>query len=236
MIRRQFFGSAAVAVCLALGPVLAEAAAPSPTLDRIKEARAITLGYRNDAAPFSFKDREGRVLGYSVELCARVATAVQKDLGLARDARAVDAARGRRPHRRGRLGSRRHRVRHDDGDAHPDEGRRFQPAHLRRRRQRPRPREVQAEAPRRPLRQEDRRHRRDDDRGGDRPGAERAVRHGDPGPGQGRRRGHARSSPAAASTPTRPTGSSSPACGSARRSRPISTSSPATSRSSPMRW
>jgi ABC-type amino acid transport substrate-binding protein len=82
MIRRQFFGSAAVAVCLALGPVLAEAAAPSPTLDRIKEARAITLGYRNDAAPFSFKDREGRVLGYSVELCARVATAVQKDLGL----------------------------------------------------------------------------------------------------------------------------------------------------------
>jgi ABC-type amino acid transport substrate-binding protein len=82
MIRRQFFGSAAVAVCLAFGPVLAEAAAPSPTLDRIKEARAITLGYRNDAAPFSFKDREGRVLGYSVELCARVATAVQKDLGL----------------------------------------------------------------------------------------------------------------------------------------------------------
>lgn len=82
MIRRQFFGSAAVAVCLALVPLLAEAAAPSPTLDRIKEARAITLGYRNDAAPFSFKDREGRVLGYSVELCARVATAVQKDLGL----------------------------------------------------------------------------------------------------------------------------------------------------------
>jgi ABC-type amino acid transport substrate-binding protein len=82
MIRRHFFGSAAVAVCLALGAALAEAAAPSPTLDRIKEARAITLGYRNDAAPFSFKDREGRVLGYSVELCARVATAVQKDLGL----------------------------------------------------------------------------------------------------------------------------------------------------------
>jgi ABC-type amino acid transport substrate-binding protein len=82
MIRRHLFGSAAVAVCLALGAALAEAAAPSPTLDRIKEARAITLGYRNDAAPFSFKDREGRVLGYSVELCARVATAVQKDLGL----------------------------------------------------------------------------------------------------------------------------------------------------------
>ena len=61
----------------------AKAAAPSPTLDRIKEARAITLGYRVDSSPFSFRDRDGRVLGYSVELCARVATAIQKDLGLA---------------------------------------------------------------------------------------------------------------------------------------------------------
>lgn len=59
------------------------AAAPSPSLDRIKEAGAISLGYRNDAAPFSFKDRDGRIQGYSVELCARVATAIQKDLGLA---------------------------------------------------------------------------------------------------------------------------------------------------------
>jgi glutamate/aspartate transport system substrate-binding protein len=80
---RPLFGLAVAAVLVALGVAPAEAAAPSPTLDRIKEARAITLGYRSDAAPFSFKDRDGRVLGYSVELCARVATAVQKDLGLA---------------------------------------------------------------------------------------------------------------------------------------------------------
>jgi glutamate/aspartate transport system substrate-binding protein len=73
---------ASLAAALVLHVAVSSAAAPSPTLDRIKEARAITLGYRNDAAPFSFKDREGRVLGYSVELCARVATAVQKDLGL----------------------------------------------------------------------------------------------------------------------------------------------------------
>lgn len=80
---RPLFGLAVAAALVVLGAAPAGAAAPSPTLDRIKEARAITLGYRSDAAPFSFKDRDGRVLGYSVELCARVATAVQKDLGLA---------------------------------------------------------------------------------------------------------------------------------------------------------
>jgi ABC-type amino acid transport substrate-binding protein len=74
---------AVLATVLSLFAAAAIAAAPSPTLDRIREARAITLGYRSDAAPFSFKDRDGRVLGYSVELCARVATAIQKELGLA---------------------------------------------------------------------------------------------------------------------------------------------------------
>jgi ABC-type amino acid transport substrate-binding protein len=74
---------ATLVATLVLHAAVSSAAAPSPTLDRIKDARAITLGYRSDAAPFSFKDRDGRVLGYSVELCARVATAIQKELGLA---------------------------------------------------------------------------------------------------------------------------------------------------------
>jgi glutamate/aspartate transport system substrate-binding protein len=74
---------ATLVATLVLHAAVCYAAAPSPTLDRIKDARAITLGYRSDAAPFSFKDRDGRVLGYSVELCARVATAIQKELGLA---------------------------------------------------------------------------------------------------------------------------------------------------------
>jgi ABC-type amino acid transport substrate-binding protein len=75
------------AVLVALGiagaaftPPAAEAA--SPTLDRIRQAGAITFGYREGAPPFSYRDREGRVLGYSVELCVRVAAAVQKALGL----------------------------------------------------------------------------------------------------------------------------------------------------------
>ena len=42
----------------------------------------ITFGYRDNAVPFAYKDREGRVRGYSVELCTRVAGSIQKELGL----------------------------------------------------------------------------------------------------------------------------------------------------------
>jgi glutamate/aspartate transport system substrate-binding protein len=69
--------AALVLACLTLA---ASASAASPTLDRIKEKGAITFAYRDGAAPFSFKDRDGRVRGYSVELCVRAALAVQREL------------------------------------------------------------------------------------------------------------------------------------------------------------
>lgn len=52
------------------------------TLDRIRDSATIRFAYREGAAPFSFKDRDGRVRGYSVDLCTRVAGAIQKDLGI----------------------------------------------------------------------------------------------------------------------------------------------------------
>src|SRR3977135_4162030 len=58
------------------------AAAASPTLDRIKERGSIVFSYRNAAPPFSYKDREGRVKGYSVDLCLRVAASIQKELAM----------------------------------------------------------------------------------------------------------------------------------------------------------
>jgi ABC-type amino acid transport substrate-binding protein len=70
---------ASAITCAAVPP---PAGAASPTLDRIKETRAIAFGYRDNAVPFSYKDREGRVRGYSVDLCTRVAGAIQKQLGL----------------------------------------------------------------------------------------------------------------------------------------------------------
>ncbi len=78
-MRRFLFLLAVVAL---VGPVSSAASAASPVLDRIKEKGVITFAYRDGAAPFSFKDRGGRVRGYSVDLCMRVATAVQRELAL----------------------------------------------------------------------------------------------------------------------------------------------------------
>ncbi len=68
-----------VAVGLA-GPV----AAASPTLDRIKATGKVTFGYRDNAPPFSARQRDGRVRGYSVELCEKIAAAIGGKLGLPR--------------------------------------------------------------------------------------------------------------------------------------------------------
>jgi len=77
MIRlRVFIASLA---CLAA----AAAMAASPTLDRIKASGSITFGYRDGSAPFSAKQRNGQVRGYSVELCEKVAAAVGRSLGMA---------------------------------------------------------------------------------------------------------------------------------------------------------
>jgi ABC-type amino acid transport substrate-binding protein len=58
------------------------AAAASPTLERIKSTGTITFGYRDGAAPFSARQRNGQVRGYTVELCEKVAAAVGRALGV----------------------------------------------------------------------------------------------------------------------------------------------------------
>ena len=75
------------AVLAAIGMLVAfastdTAAAASPTLDRIKSRGSIIFSYRNAAPPFSYKDREGHIKGYSVDLCTRVAAQIQKELGM----------------------------------------------------------------------------------------------------------------------------------------------------------
>lgn len=83
MPKLSLFSAAVVALGIASWFVPTSTEAASPTLDRIKQTGTISFGYRDGAAPFSYRDRDGRLRGYSVELCVRVATAVQKALGLA---------------------------------------------------------------------------------------------------------------------------------------------------------
>src|SRR5438046_3345484 len=63
--------------CVAVQPCAA-----SPTLDRIRDSGTITFAYRDHAAPFSYTDRDGRVRGYSTELCMAVAATIQQTLKL----------------------------------------------------------------------------------------------------------------------------------------------------------
>ena len=56
--------------CLLLLPGAALAAG---TLDRVKQSGTITLGYRADARPFSYRDESGSPAGYSVALCGKIA-------------------------------------------------------------------------------------------------------------------------------------------------------------------
>ena len=76
------FAAAHIAFASSAGLVAGSAEAQSPTLNRIKATGTITFGYRDNAVPFSYQDRDGRVKGYSVELCTRVAGSIQKDLGM----------------------------------------------------------------------------------------------------------------------------------------------------------
>ncbi len=73
--------AAAVALAAALAaPVGAQPA--GGTLAKIRDARTITLGYRADASPFSFADRNGQPAGYTVDLCTRVAASIGSALNL----------------------------------------------------------------------------------------------------------------------------------------------------------
>ena len=62
-------------------PVATVAPLPTTTLERIKAAGKIVLGYRADAAPMSYRDSSGQPAGYAVALCNRVVDAMKSDMG-----------------------------------------------------------------------------------------------------------------------------------------------------------
>jgi len=59
-------------------PALANA--QGSALDKIRDSKTVTMGYRSDALPFSFKGPNGQPAGYTVELCKRVAASIESQL------------------------------------------------------------------------------------------------------------------------------------------------------------
>ena len=51
------------------------------TLKKIKDIGTITLGHRESSVPFSYYDDKQQVVGYAMDLCARIVEGVKKELG-----------------------------------------------------------------------------------------------------------------------------------------------------------
>ncbi|WP_156035002.1 amino acid ABC transporter substrate-binding protein [Pseudorhizobium marinum] len=60
----------------------APAIAAEGTLARIAQTKTVTIGHREDAVPFSYRGPDGTVIGYSTELCQRIAERIRVELGL----------------------------------------------------------------------------------------------------------------------------------------------------------
>jgi ABC-type amino acid transport substrate-binding protein len=56
--------------------------ATAGTVDRIKQEQAIRIAYREDAPPFSYKDKIGEPAGFMVDLCREVAKKLAEQLDL----------------------------------------------------------------------------------------------------------------------------------------------------------
>jgi glutamate/aspartate transport system substrate-binding protein len=76
---RALFAAAALA-----GPLLliggAHAQELTGTLKKIKVNKAVTLGYRESSIPFSYVNRPGVPIGYSIDLCNAVVDEISKEL------------------------------------------------------------------------------------------------------------------------------------------------------------
>jgi ABC-type amino acid transport substrate-binding protein len=68
-----------MAAAVAAGPAAAQVA--SPTLAKIKAAKAINVAYSPDSAPFSSAVAGGAPVGYSIDLCKRVVAQIARAVG-----------------------------------------------------------------------------------------------------------------------------------------------------------
>jgi ABC-type amino acid transport substrate-binding protein len=57
--------------------------AAAQTLERIRDSGVFKIGYRDDAAPYSYKNKIDQPAGYSVALCQVIATDVAAELNIA---------------------------------------------------------------------------------------------------------------------------------------------------------
>ena len=80
-MRLKMLLSVVVIAAFTAGPAFAQEL--TGTLKKIKDTGAITLGHRESSVPFSYYDDKQQVVGYAMDLCARIVEGVKNDLKLA---------------------------------------------------------------------------------------------------------------------------------------------------------
>jgi len=78
MHRTMKAAAAALACALFAAPALAQ----EGTLDKIKKTGTITVGHRDASIPFSYYDDKQQPVGYAVDICMRIVSAVKQELKL----------------------------------------------------------------------------------------------------------------------------------------------------------
>lgn len=78
----MFLRSAAFALAMLVAPGFASAQALDGYLKKIKDTKTISIAYRSDALPFSFVGDAKEPTGYSIDLCRRVVSSIEQQIGV----------------------------------------------------------------------------------------------------------------------------------------------------------
>jgi glutamate/aspartate transport system substrate-binding protein len=81
-MRRTILLSMVAVATLSAGPTFGQEL--TGTLKKVKDTGAITLGHRESSVPFSYYDDQQKVVGYAMDLCARIVEGVKDNLKLAK--------------------------------------------------------------------------------------------------------------------------------------------------------
>src|SRR5262245_50830489 len=72
----------ALAMTTMLWTATGQAQTRTGTLKKVADSGTLTIGFRENALPFSFTGSDGKPAGYSVDLCKEIALAVSQELNL----------------------------------------------------------------------------------------------------------------------------------------------------------
>jgi glutamate/aspartate transport system substrate-binding protein len=82
MVNSKGFVATAVAGVIALLPMAVRAEEADTALTRIRQNKAVSIGFRESAAPFAYLDDSKQPNGYSIDICKRIVAEIGRKLAI----------------------------------------------------------------------------------------------------------------------------------------------------------